>query len=82
MNLTLWPALETPFLLLGCLVQLPYEGVYLVFLCLVLSCLAVFSWRLLFSEKEMVEDWIWKYGGFREVESSGGRIKCSPGFII
>lgn len=53
MNLTLWPALETPFLLLGCLVQLPYEGVYLVLLCLVLSCLAVFFWRLLFSEEEM-----------------------------
>lgn len=54
MNLTLWPALETPLLLLGCLVQLPYEGVYLVLLCLVLSCLAVFFFlRLLFSEEEM-----------------------------
>jgi hypothetical protein len=38
-------ALETLFLLLGCLVQPRYESFYLVLLYLVLPCVAVMSWR-------------------------------------
>lgn len=45
MSLALSPALKTCFLLLGCLAQPRSEGFTLVFLYLVLSCLAIISWR-------------------------------------
>lgn len=52
MSLTLFPALETLFLLLGCLGQPPFENFCLVLLYLVLSCLAMSLGGLLFSEEE------------------------------
>lgn len=39
----LLPTIETPFLLLGCLVQPQYESFYLVLQYFVLSCLAAIS---------------------------------------
>jgi hypothetical protein len=42
--LTLWPAPGTLFLLLGCLVQPRYEG---LFFCLIVSCFVMFSCCLL-----------------------------------
>lgn len=42
-SLTVWPTLETPFLLLGCRVQLQYVFFCLVLLYLVLSSLVVVS---------------------------------------
>jgi hypothetical protein len=48
--LTLLSALGTLFLLIGCFVQLQYEGFCLVLLYLVWCCLAVVFCRLLFSE--------------------------------
>lgn len=50
------------FLLLVCLFQPQSEAVCLVLLSLVLSCLAVFSWRLLFSEEEIEGEWTWVGG--------------------
>lgn len=58
MNLTLWPALETPFLLLGCLVQRPYEGVCLVLLCFVFILFGCF----------LLEDVLFKRGNGEEVD--------------
>lgn len=43
MSLTLFPALKTLFLLLGCLVQPLYEGLCLVVVYRILLCLVVVS---------------------------------------
>ena len=60
--LTLLPTLETLFFLLVCLVQLRYEGFYLVLLYLVLSYLVALSWRPVFSKKEIKGKQIWGRG--------------------
>jgi hypothetical protein len=61
-SLTLLPALGT-LLLFGFLVQSRYGGVCLVFLHLALSWLAAVFRGLLFSEKEVDEEWVSGRGG-------------------
>lgn len=65
------------FLLLDCLVRPPYEGVHLVLLYLVLSCLAIVSYRLLFSEEETERQWIWVRRRQKVARRSRWRRKCS-----
>lgn len=71
--LWLFGLLLTLFLLLNCPVEHRYDDFYFVFLCLVLSCLAVVSWKPVLSKGE------WKgsgYEGGQGVGVEGGGNCC------